>query len=239
VRRAPQLTLICLPHAGARATVYRAWADAMPWLRLCAIDYPGHGALFGEPLATSIEQLVASVRCQLKLGERIAIFGHSMGALVGYELCHLFEQEGRRPDLLMVSGSAAPSRRFSARFAAIESDQALTAELRRLGGTPPEVLADPELMELALPALRADFQACANYRWTERAPLHTPLRVLGGTDDVVGHDELQAWRKHTRADCTTHMFAGGHFFLHQNPECLRRVAAMLRPDARNAATCWA
>lgn len=239
MRRDPQLTLICLPHAGARATVYRAWAAAMPWLRLCPIDYPGHGALFGEPLATSIEQLVASVRGQLKLGERTVIFGHSMGALVGYELCHLLEQEGRRPELLIVSGSAAPSRRISARYAALESDQALTAELRRLGGTPPEVLADPELMELAVPALRADFQACADYRWSQRAPLHTPLRVLSGTDDVVAHDELQAWREHTRADCTMHMFAGGHFFLHQNPECLRRVVAMLRPDAPDAPTCWA
>ncbi len=233
------LTLICLPHAGARASVYRAWAAAMPWLRLRAVDYPGHGERFREPLETTIAGLVAGVRRAIDAHERIALFGHSMGALVAYELCHLLEQEGRRPTLLISSGSVAPRHRLPMRYAALDSDAALIEELRRLGGTPEEALADRELMELALPPLRADYLACARYLWTPRTPLHTPLCVLRGADDVMEQHAVAAWREHTRALCTTHVFEGGHFFVHQNPECLHRIAAVLRPSAPEAATCWA
>jgi surfactin synthase thioesterase subunit len=171
-----------------------------------------------EPLEREIGAMVRGLLPEVRSVARapFAIFGHSMGAVVGFELAlALAESGGPEPLIVFASGADAPSRRDCARYAALESDSDLLLELERLEGTPELVLRNAELMEIALPILRADFAACAAYSAPPGRALGCPIHVLGGTRDATSAETLAAWRDHTRRDFTLQMLPGGHFFLHE------------------------
>jgi surfactin synthase thioesterase subunit len=228
--------LVCFPYAGSSAAVYRRWRRSMPaWMDVCPVDMPGHGRRFDEPLETSVEGMVE--RCLPlvlpQLAQPYVLFGHSLGAIVAFELAHRLQELGMHsPVLLVASGTDAPSRRDHQRHAGIDSPEALSAELRRLGGTPPEVLADSELLALTLPIVRADFDACARYESSPERKLTCPIDVLGGQQDSTTRESLLAWGEHTTAEFALHMLPGGHFFIHEEePQVLRylqmRVSTLL------------
>jgi surfactin synthase thioesterase subunit len=231
--------LFCFPYAGSAAAVYMRWRRRLPsWLALHPIDLPGHGRRIDEPLETTVEGMVDACLSEVGAhrGRPFAFFGHSLGGVVAFETAMRCAELGwAAPLVLFASGTEAPSRRNNERYAKLADDAEIRAELVRLRGTPAEVLANEELMDLTLPMLRADFAACAAYRSSPSRQVECPLHVLGGTDDSTEADALIAWRDHTTREFTLDMLPGGHFFLHeQEAILLRLVEGRLGTELRRA-----
>jgi len=217
---AARMRLFCFPYAGGGAHAFRAWQAALPpYVEVCAVQPPGHGNHFRQRPFTRIGPLVQAGSEALfpLLDMPFSFFGHSMGALLGYELAqHLRGAHGIEPQRLFVSGSPAPQ--FAENHEPIYGlpHDEFIEELRRLGGTPREVLENEELLEVMLPMLRADFEVVGTFTHSERPPLSCPITVFGGLrDEEVSREELEGWREHTNAEFSMRMLDGDHFFLHE------------------------
>jgi len=210
--RPPVIDLLCLPCAGASATMYLRWRRLLPeWIRVVPVELPGRGARLAEPACTDFATLVAQLQAEhVPPSGPYALFGHSMGALLAYGLARRLPVP---PEVLMVSASPAPGRRDASRFAAADDDTALMADLRRQGGTPEAVFDSPELLRLTLDTMAADYRVCASFDDPPVASLTVPVHVLGGRDDDIAADRLDDWRHVTRAGFSREVFAGGHFFI--------------------------
>lgn len=228
--------LFCLPHSGATAQGYLRWAKALPsWIDVRPVETPGRGARSGETPRTDLVGLAEDLAAEIapRLGPSYALFGHSLGAILAFEVAHALIAGGSPAPLrLFVSASAAPSLRDDRERATPMSDMKLVDELRRLGGTPEEALADPDLMALVLPALRADFLMSGGYVHRPRAPLPCPITALGGDRDDVTAEAVAGWADETSAGFDMRLFAGGHFFIHERErETLDLVVAGLMDAA--------
>ncbi|MDD2058577.1 alpha/beta fold hydrolase [Pseudomonas sp. GD03860] len=219
---------------------YARWRRSVPaWLDIRPLELPGRGSRAAEPLATDLVDLAAQLARELR-GETYkpyALFGHSMGSLLAFELaCALRAQGLPAPRALLVSGGSAPAQRDYLRFRQPLDDAQLMAELASLQGTPLEALQDPELMRLALPVLRADFLLCGRYRCQPTAPLQCPLHVLAGRDDRASEAHLLAWREHAGGGFSLQLFAGGHFFIQEQEQAvLDHLVACLGPHVTTPA----
>lgn len=224
--------LYCLPHAGGSSSAYRAWAGRLgAGIEVVPVQLPGRGTRFAEGLATTAEEIADGLSAAIaeRDDREWSLFGHSMGALLAYEVAHRMSASGRPPAHLVVSGMTAPplAARRERRPVRELSDSELTRRIGELGATPDDVLKSTEMMELLLPVFRADYQVCDSYRFTSRPPLRVPVTVLGGAADpgapVTG---LAAWRDLTSAGYEMRLFPGGHFYLnHRLDEVLRVVRA--------------
>lgn len=212
--RAP-LRLVCLPHAGGNAAAYRGWAAAFPGaVEVAAVQYPGRLDRIGEPPVGSVEELVAALLPAVTSDPRpVAIFGHSLGALLGYELARAMQRHGPGATHLFVSGKGAPHRLRPGRTH-LADDDVLWAELARLGGTDHQLLHAAELRPMVLPALRHDYRLAETYRGGQGEPLRCPVTaVLGDSDPEVNAAEAQAWREVTDGPFRLHVLPGDHFYL--------------------------
>ncbi|MER7402186.1 alpha/beta fold hydrolase [Streptomyces sp. NPDC000070] len=214
-----RLRLYCLPHAGAGASAYRAWGGRLgDRIEVVPIQLPGREARFTEEPATTADEIADGISTALaeRGDQHWALFGHSMGALIAYEVAHRMSAANRPPAHLVVSGMTAPplAARRERRMAGTQEDAELIDRIRVLGGTPDAVLRSAEMMELLLPVFRADFQVCDGYRFTPRPLLDIPVTALGGaTDPGVPVTGLTAWRDLTTARYAMRLFPGGHFYL--------------------------
>jgi medium-chain acyl-[acyl-carrier-protein] hydrolase len=224
------LRLFCFPYAGGGAAVFRGWPELLPAeVEVCAVQLPGRETRFRDPpltrLALVVERLAEALGPHLDLP--FAFFGHSMGALIGFELSRALRGGGLpAPAHLFVSGFRAPQ--LPDRDPPIHHlpDAEFVAELRALSGTPEEVFQNPELVRLMLPTLRADFQVCETYAYQEQEPLGCPISVFGGLHDSrIDREELEAWQVQTRDSFALRMFQGNHFYMNSAREPL--VRAML------------
>ncbi|MFZ0155670.1 thioesterase II family protein [Pseudomonas sp.] len=236
------LNLLCLPYSGASAMVYSRWRRKLPaWLNLRPVELPGRGARMGEPVQTDMQALARQLASEQRLAasQPYALLGHSLGALLAFELAHELQALGcPSPVALVACGTAAPTRREDYdgdNWRVPKSDAELIDELRRLQGTPEEVLANQELMSLTLPVLRGDFLLCGRYAYRQRPPLQCPLHVLGGEDDRASEAQLLAWRRETLGDFSLETFPGGHFFIHEQEErVLGVLSSVLEPHRLSA-----
>jgi len=225
--------LICFPHAGGDATAYHPWAGALPpHIELAAVRLPGRGARLREPAFTRLEPLLAALRPALApLGDRrLALFGHSLGGLVAFELARAWQAEGGpMVEHLFVSGCRAPELPLPYAALHTQPDEALRDYLRAQDGTPPEVLAHAELMALMLPVLRADLTIHDHYTFTPGPLLTCPITALGGEADPNNNTEaLLAWQTHTSGAFRMRLWPGGHFYLHaQQAGVLQTIADAL------------
>jgi medium-chain acyl-[acyl-carrier-protein] hydrolase len=230
------IRLFCLPHAGAGASAYRDWPHLLaPDVEVVPIQLPGRESRHRELPRRSVFDLTAELADPLadRAGSDFALFGHSMGALLAYELARALAARGMPPRHLFVSGLGAPHLPPVRPDAYLLPDDELVALLSELEGTSPAVLAQPELLQLLLPVLRADFEVCGTYRHPDRSPLHVPITALGGEGDRgVGTKEIRAWQELTSAAFRAELFPAGHFYLHSmRDELLQVLVARLSDPA--------
>nr|QEO74578.1 thioesterase [uncultured bacterium] len=228
-----RLRLFVFPHAGAGAASYRAWAGALPPdVQLALVQLPGREARLAEPPFRRMHDLVDALVPALRphLDAPFAFFGHSMGAHVAFEAARALRAEGHEPMHLVVSGNRAPHLPFPRPRIHHLPEERILAEFQRLGGTPPEILADVQLMTLLLPVLRADLELCETYVAEPGASLTCPVTAFGGTRDPdVPPAALDAWRECTTGPFARHLFQGTHFFLQEErPRVLAALAGALR-----------
>lgn len=214
----PRLRLFCFPYAGGGVGTYRLWSNYLPEdIEVCPIYLPGREVRYKEPAFTRLSPLVRVLAHVLRstLDVPFALFGHSMGALISFELArYLRETHMPEPIHLFVSAHWAPQ--LPARGTPMHSlsDAAFIDKLAQFGGTPREVLQQTELMQAILPALRADFTLCETYTYENGQPLSYPITAFGGEQDtLISEQELQAWHEQTQSTFTLHMLPGDHFFL--------------------------
>lgn len=227
----PNVRLVCLPHSGAGASSFAGWAASLPdWIEVCAVQLPGHETRYPEPLCTAIPPLIEAMAPALLpvlLERPTAFFGHSMGALLAFELARwLRRAAGVLPQRLYLSAHRAAHLPAHHPPAHMLPDDELWALVQSFNGTATEVLAHPELRQIFLPILRADFTACETYVYQPDRPLECPIIACGGLqDDSVTLDELDAWRVHTSAHFRLCMFPGGHFYPAMSQRLLHQMLA--------------
>lgn len=231
-----RIRLYCLPYAGGSAQrIYDGWQHRLPrHLEVVPLELPARGTRTGERPVTRMGGLVSDVLRQVlpAAGEPYALFGHSLGGTLAFEVARELEQEhGRVPVKLLVSGTRAADADGEPDVDFLLPDDAFLERIRQFGGTPPEVLADDGLMELLLPVIRADFAAAAQWRYRPGPPLSCPITVFGGTrDEQVAADGLAGWGKHTAANCRVHLLPGGHFYVDEMSERLVALVAEELPS---------
>jgi len=213
-----RLRLFCFPYAGGGAAIYRLWPQSLPSeVEACMAQLPGRGTRLREEPFTNLDALVAAVAEAIAplLDKPFALFGHSMGAMISFELARRLREQGQpQPSHLFISGRRAPQLPNDDPISYNLPDAELGQELLRLNGTPKEVLEHPELMELMLPLLRADFSVVETYDYRPGVPLDCPLTVFGGLRDAeVSREQLDAWREQTTGEFALRMLPGDHFFL--------------------------
>ena len=212
-----RVRLVCLPHAGGSASFYFPLSRALtPAVDVLAVQYPGRQDRRQEPNIGSLTELADRVFESVRhLDDRpLALFGHSMGAVLAYEVALRLQDAGLpEPARLFVSGRRAPSRDRDERLH-LGTDEELLTEVRRLGGSHAALLADPDVREMIMPSLRSDYHAVENYRCDPGRQLACPVTVLtGDSDPRVSIDEAAAWEEHTTGPTELQVFPGGHFYL--------------------------
>jgi surfactin synthase thioesterase subunit len=209
--------LLCLHHAGGNGAFYLSWAaDLAETCEVWTVNLPGRRGRVLEPLVTDLDILVAELAdaAEVLLDRPLAIFGHSMGALLAYEVARELRRRGCPPlSALVVSACRAAHLRTELKGVP-RGNAELTGLLRSWGGTPPELLKDEEFLDLVLPPFRADLLLCDAYRYQPGTPLDTPLTALAGADDEVAPvRDVAAWSAYSTRWRGIHVLPGGHFYL--------------------------
>jgi medium-chain acyl-[acyl-carrier-protein] hydrolase len=238
-----QLRLFCFPYSGAGASVFRPWAQAdLPQVEVWGIQLPGRERRLREPLICDLRVLVQHLQVAINpwLDFPYAFYGHSLGALIAYELiCQNLSLDIEQvypkihsPRCLFVGGRQAPHLPSRQPEIYLASNHDLIQELRQLGGTPETVLQDASLMQLFLPILRADLQMNETYVYRSYPPIPCPIVAFGGTNDPkVTPADVDAWHSHTHQAFNRQLVNGNHFFLkEQQDQLLALIQVYLKTD---------
>ncbi|MGW0703966.1 thioesterase II family protein [Streptomyces sp. NPDC002867] len=213
----PRLRLICLPQAGGSARSFAPWRLTPPdGVELATVELPGRGVRGAEPLPGTLEELADAVIDGIadEFAMPYALFGHSFGALLGYEIALRIGRRGLAPPrALFVSASRAPhvpvGRRITDR-----DDEGLLDWLEGFGGFPPELREYPAYLRYALRTVRGDLTLAEAYRSPAPVPVGCPLHVFGGAGDpLVDEAQLERWRDCSSAGFTVRLLPGGHDYL--------------------------
>ena len=213
------LRLLCFPYAGAGASVFRNWQERMPaGVTVVPARLPGRESRSQEEPIDKIEALVDTVAEAIEpyLDSPFAFFGHSMGAMIGFELARCLRRRHQRlPAALLAASARAPQFRKGHVPAAEPSEEEFLREIKELEGAPREVLENEELLQYLLPAIKADSTLGRTYVYHEEPPLDLPIRAYVGADDKrLPLDVIRAWKEQTAASFALREFPGGHFFIH-------------------------
>jgi medium-chain acyl-[acyl-carrier-protein] hydrolase len=221
---AAQLRLFCFSYAGGGASIFRQWADAFPpEVEVCCIQLPGHEYRLMEPAYTRLSALLPSLVDAITpyLDRPFLFFGHSMGALISFELARqLRRTAARQPERLCLGAYRAPQLP-NPNIKIYHLPTEVFKVVLRAEGIAETILQSEELMQAMLPTLRADFELCDTYEYHVEESLECPISIFGGLADVrISEADLKAWRMHTHAAFRLSMLPGAHFFLHSAQDLL-------------------
>ncbi|MDF3055773.1 MAG: lgrE [Gammaproteobacteria bacterium] len=211
------ISLYCFHHAGGSASSYLPWkTDMGPDIQVCPVQLPGRGSLYNEDLIIDFGVLIERLS-KIFLAENslpFAFFGHSLGGLVAFELCHFLKRQSLpMPKHLFISGTNPPifhppSPRRP------KDDESLIERLKAYEGTDEQIFKNKEFMEMVLPVFRADLMLIESYHYQSRQQLALPLTLLTGkSDEYLQHDRLSVWGLETSSDFEHYLFEGGHFYI--------------------------
>jgi medium-chain acyl-[acyl-carrier-protein] hydrolase len=217
----PKARMFCFPFAGGAASIYKAWTEqfAKDKIDVCAVELAGRGTRFGETPISDPEVLVTHLAKELTpfCNQNIPVvwFGHSLGARLAFALARRLN----RSDAFIASGARSPARQTRIKRSHLTRED-FVASLKTLGGTPDEILADPELLDLFLPMLRADFNVVEKLLSSPSDTIASPLKSLAAADDrECDEAESLVWRDHTTGSFESALKKdGGHFFLTSDPD---------------------
>lgn len=220
-----RIKLFCLPYAGSSAMLYIKWKKLLdPSIELYPLELAGRGKRFSAPLYSTFEEAVDDVfrLMNKEIDENpYAIFGHSLGGLIAYEVCHkLSGLSYPNPQHVFFSGIQAPQHVNQKDKLLHELPEAeFKVEILKLEGTPKEVFESSELAELFIPIIRADYTIYETYRYREKNnKLTYPITAMGGKRDTITIPEITDWQDHTENEFKMYLFEGGHFFIHEDLE---------------------
>ncbi len=232
-----RLRLFLFHYAAGAASIYRTWGEGLPEdIEIFALQLPGRETRMSEPLLTSIPVLVQNLHRVMRplLDKPWVSFGHSMGCVLSFELLRSVRRAKERMPLRYFGsgrrGPGVPSRHPDMHTM---TDAELLEALRQYGGTPEEILNEPDFMAMLYPIIRADFQALETHVFADEAPLEVPFSIYCGRDDErATPDELEDWKDYSSAECEIKLFDGGHFYInthrHQVLEMLSRDLETIR-----------
>lgn len=237
------LRLFCFPYAGGSPAIFRTWPGRLSGeIDVCPVQLPGRGSRFRETPFQRLNDLIPAVADGLEplLDRPYAFFGHSMGALVAFELARELRRRGRPgPVALLLSAHEAPHRPSPLPpFGHLPDTEFIDEMGRRYKGIPDEVLEEPELLELLMPVLRADINVLESYSYHPQSPLDCTLSCFGGSDDPhLTLEDLEAWRDHSRGEHHLRVLNGNHFFLETaQSDLLRAISEDLQPWLNGSST---
>lgn len=228
--RQARLRLFCFPYAGGGNQIFRSWAASLPSpIEVCPVQLPGRGNRMNGPRYTNLLTLTKAIANVIRpfLDLPFAFFGHSMGATIAFELSRELRRSGNlQPIHLFPAAQFAPHSPHEREVTYNLPELELIEKVRDIKGTPKEVLDHPELMEVMIPLLRADFEMVESYTYVPEAPLDCPITVLGGLEDLdLTRARLEEWRQHTTASFSLRMLPGDHFFINTATMFIHRVLA--------------
>jgi surfactin synthase thioesterase subunit len=223
--------LVTFAHAGGGPLTFLRWSDALaPDVELWHVTLPGRAGRRHEPFAYRWAPLVTQLTDAIArdVSVPVALFGHSLGALLAFEVARHLTQKGMVPAHLIVSGRAAPHIRLTDELP--HTDEALLQQVDRMyGGVPDEVRTSKEVLKYFLPVLRADLELARAYVFRPAPALPCPIMAMTGVADPIARlSDVEEWSRHTDADCELHVLPGGHFFLvDQEPAVLSKILKRL------------
>lgn len=217
-------SLLCLPFAGSGTAFFHSWKDSlMDSIDMIQVHLPGRDARFRETPATNALQIVSELATEVvrNIEPPYAFFGHSMGALLSFELARMLQSQNQTsPCHLFVSGFRAPHLPLREKIAKLPDVEFLD-RLREYGGIPELIEQNPELLDLFLPVFRADLTLLENYFYRASDPLNCPVTAFGGdSDPKVSPREIKSWQNQTEREFNCYLLPGGHFFIMQSRQQL-------------------
>jgi medium-chain acyl-[acyl-carrier-protein] hydrolase len=221
--------LFCIPHAGSSATIYTKWKQQMnASIQVIPVELSGRGQRFDEPLYQTIEDMVEDIYWSIhdQLNERpYAIFGHSMGSLIAFELGRKIQNMNQSPPLVyFFSGKTPPQTKNHDPKISKLNNEAFIKEILELGGTPSGLFENKTMTDIFLPIIRSDYTAVDHYEFGENIEkLNSDFVVLYGEQDESMKGEVGDWKELTHACCDFIPFSGGHFFIHESERSVLNV----------------
>ena len=228
----PKIKLFCLPYAGGSATIYSSWKRAVyaSDIELIPIELAGKGTRIREPLYDGLTEAVDDLYRMMEkdiINGPYALFGHSLGGLLVYELARKINSLGvRKPQHLFFSGRGAPCvPRIKKNYHLMEEED-FRKSVIDLGGTPPDIFDHPELLEVFLPILKNDFMlAETDPEDNGQTAFECGITVFMGKEDKwINEEQASGWKRNTKGDCSIHYFDGGHFFIHDE---IARISSII------------
>jgi medium-chain acyl-[acyl-carrier-protein] hydrolase len=229
------LKLFCFSHAGGSTVGFTRWKKLLdPRITLYQVELNGRGKKGNLPFYTGIDEAVEDLSSYIMNeagSEPYAFIGHSMGTIIAYEMCHYLKQIGfREPEAVVFSGRSAPDVKLEENHIHHLADELFIEEIKKLGHSPAELFQNPELLQIFVPILKADYRLIETYLYKERAPLKSDFFLFTGKEDIDTSTEQfkEKWAIHTEGLCEFHVFEGGHFFLYeQTDEVIKTIHTCL------------
>lgn len=208
--------VFCFHCAGGNSAFYREWSKNLV-VNFVPVELPGRGRRISEPCSEDMEKLIEELVIPILIaseGKNYYFYGHSMGALIAFATAHKIEEKYHSsPQKLIVAGRTAPNYSDNARFKSYMDNTALLKELRRLKGTPEEILNNDEIMDFMIPVIRNDYMLLESYHYNGQI-LDIPIVAhAGSNDEDASLEEMEHWKEVTSKSCITQEFNGNHFFV--------------------------